>query len=282
MRTPGGFRFFSRPSRVTARPVFAIVCVTSALASGCDACGRTPGAASSSGGGEDTRPGSVAADGAPTEVTGEHGVDEALQIGGDGGRGVDGGGPACTGAELEALAVLGDPRCAISAMEARRLRAVTDDAGAGVSFVQRATLEEDGSITVRVTNRGTKTVTVPLLDHADLPAFTALGQEAGGALYELAPPSFAPSTEASPASDGGDAGHVRRARIARARVPAGGSLVVRLAPSPVVMRRIDPPCPDGGRCAPERLAPGAYVLHLGQLVVDVEAGPPARVAWLVR
>ena len=39
-------------------------------------------------------------------------------------------------------------------------------------------------------------------------------------------------------------------------------------------------CVDGGRRArPSRLAKGRYTLHVGELLTDVEAGPPARVTW---
>lgn len=260
------------------------------LASACDGC----------------RTGAGARDGSPTEGQGSSAVDGAageLPSGDEGGEAdlpesdaggalgarADGGAPPCAGMEIDALAVLADPRCAITAREARRLRAVSDDAGAAAAFVQRATAGEDGVVTVRLTNAGTRTVTVPLLDHADLPAFTALAQDPSGTVLELAPPSFAVE-EAAPSGDAGlldggmaDGGPSRRARIAKAKVPRGGAVVVRIVPSPVVVRRVAPPCPPGGgACAPTRLVPGAYVLHLGQLLVDVEAGAPARVAFLFR
>jgi hypothetical protein len=205
-------------------------------------------------------------------------------------------GPACAGTALDVFEVLADPRCAITAREARRLRAVADDAGAGAHVVQRASAEEDGTVTVRLVNTGPRAVTVPLFDDPRLSAFTALAEDRAGALVELEPPSrvFAPPEElqdggradASGVSDASGRGVAGRSpprpRLARARLVPGAAIVVHLLPSARVVRRLSPPCPDGGRCGPAVLAPGAYVLHIGQLLADLEAGPPARVAFLFR
>ena len=45
---------------------------------------------------------------------------------------------------------------------------------------------------------------------------------------------------------------------------------------PTIVKRLDRS--DGGG-APAKLMPGKYTLHVGQLVSDVEAGPPARIPW---
>lgn len=179
----------------------------------------------------------------------------------------------CAGAEIDLFEVLADSRCAITAREAKRLRAAADDAGAGARVVQRAVAEDDGTVTVRLTNAGSRALTVPLFDDARLPSFTILAQDGAGTLLELEPPDRigAPLDSAPP-----------RARIARARLVPGAALVVRLRPTARVVRRLRPTCPDGGRCGPEVLAPGAYVLHVGQLLADLEVGPPARVAFLFR
>lgn len=264
-------------SRVVAR-----FCAALAIASGaaaCDGCRGRGGSADVDAAerGEEGDP-----DGGTMEAWGDVPEPE-----GDGGNaateaGSPRGTPACVGSRVDAVRALDDARCAISAREARRLRAVADDAGAQARFVQRGTAEDDGTITLRVENVGTRTVTVPLLDHPDLPAFTAVAQEPSGVLYELEAPALVRSE--GEAGDGGRAAEDggKRARLARARVGPKGAVVVRLLPGRKIVKRLSPPCPDGGRCAPAELEPGAYVLHLGQLVVDVEAGPPARVAHLFR
>ncbi len=271
--------------RLAGRALTFALLVPLAGAIGCDGCRRDAGAPTEGQGA------SSVDGGASAPATTDEG-DEPDPPDGDAGVGglarADGGGRPCSGAALDALVVLADPRCVITAREARRLRAVSDDAGAAAAFVQRATVGEDGVVTVRVTNAGTRTVTVPLLDHPELPAFTVLAQDPSGTVVELAPPSFAraePEVDDAGGRDAGtrDGGATGRARIAKARVPPGGAVVVRILPNAGVVRRVAPPCPPGGgTCAPSRLVPGAYVLHLGQLLADVEAGAPARVAYLVR
>ena len=247
------------------------IVVLVAASTGCDACGR----------GRELPGGAAEASASPPAEgeTVEEREAEAEAGAPAGPRGDAGPASACTGAEVDAARSLADARCAIGAIEARRLRAAAEDAGVASRFVQRAVAEEDGTITLRITNTGRRAVTVPLLDHPDLPAFTVLAQEAGGGLLELAPPPLR-STSGEESTGATEAG-ARRSRFARVRLPAGGALVARLAPSTQVVGRLSPPC-EGGTCAPRALAPGPYILHVGQLFVDVEAGAPARVAWLAR
>lgn len=239
---------------------------------GCDACSR--GGESPSGGTEASAP-----------TTGEEPVaeeegTEGAEAGSPGAARADAGpAAACAGAEVDAARALADARCAVGAIAVRKLRAAAEDAGVASRLVQRAVAEEDGSVTLRITNTGKRSVTLPLLDHPDLPAFTVLAQEAGGGLLELAPPTL--SASAVPGDGGVFDGGARRSRFARVRLPAGGALVARLVPSTEVRGRLSPPC-EAGPCAPRVLAPGAYILHVGQLFVDLETGPPARVAWLAR
>jgi hypothetical protein len=274
--------------------------LAAASVAACNGCARDEAGSSSGAASGSAKDGSAAAEGEGAEENRREG-DDLASARDDGSAATASGGrearPACTGTVIDVFDVLADPRCAITAREARRLRAVADDAGAGAHVVQRASAEEDGTVTVRLVNTGPRAVTVPLFDDPRLPAFTALAQDPAGALVELEPPAraFAPPSEpqdggrADDASGGSDAsgrGDAERGpprpRLARARLVPGAAIVVHLLPSARVVRRLSPPCPDGGRCGPAVLAPGAYVLHVGQLLADLEAGPPARVAFLFR
>lgn len=175
---------------------------------------------------------------------------------------------ACTGMEVRVDEVLLDPRCAVDRAEAKRLADVPE-AGAP-RLRQEARRADDGTVTVRVVNVGSEPAALPLSWHPRLPAFTALAEGPDRAIYELEPPALQI-----------DAGAPERARFARVVLPPGGAVTARATLGPGIARRLDRACPDGGVCAPPRLPRGAYAVHVGELVVDLEAGPPARIEWEV-
>lgn len=189
--------------------------------------------------------------------------------------------PACSGAEVSLASALADPRCAIGSGKAKAIRAELEREGKKLPLRQEAKLVAatsgpsagDGSaggatVAVRLVNTGTTTITLPLSYSSQLPAFTALAEDARRALFELEAPRLT-------IAEGSRTGKPRFARIA---LPPGGAATVTVVVGTTVVRRLDPPC-DAGTCAPARLPGGKYTLHVGQLVSDVETGAPARVEW---
>ncbi len=176
--------------------------------------------------------------------------------------------PACAeNVELERALV--DARCAISAAKAKALRAAIEgeDAGAKAPLAQEARIEGDRVI-VRLINKGTKPLVLPLSYHADVDSFSMLLEEEH-ALYELVPTKLAPP----------DAG--TGARFARIQLGPGAAATVKATLPTKIVKRIAPAC-EAGTCAPPAIAPGHYKLHVGQLVADVESGLPASVEWIVK
>lgn len=174
---------------------------------------------------------------------------------------------ACRGESVDLVRVLFDERCAVDRVTAARLLG----ANGATKLEQRAEVEEGGAVVVTLVNAGPKGVTLPLSYHERLPAFSALALDEAKNLFELVPPRFARPTDS-------DAG--AKARFARVFLPPGGRARATVIVSPVVVRRIAPKCEgDAASCAPSRLAPGRYSLHVGQLLADVAAGPPAVVPW---
>jgi hypothetical protein len=174
--------------------------------------------------------------------------------------------PACTGDDLDLAAVVVDPRCAIRSAQAKHL--LVDG---GTALTQDAKREADGRVLVRLINAGKTSLTLPISWHPKLPAFSALAEdEEHHALYELQMPEL----DVAGAADAGS-------HIARIVMPSGGIAHARVVVSTNITKRIAPSCDDGGTCAPARLPPGKYTLHIGQLVCDVPGGPPARIPWTV-
>jgi hypothetical protein len=194
--------------------------------------------------------------------------------------------PACTGPEVSfALAVV-DRRCAIGSARAKALRAALErDSGAPLGLRQEAKVDPDGRVSLRLVNTGAGAVALPLSWSARLPSFTILAEDERHAVFELTPARFEPAgavagLDASAAND--------RAHFARIVLAPGSAAVATLHVEPTVakvLRRAGDAgaeaCADGGGCERSRLAKGSYVLHIGELLTDVEAGPPARVTWLV-
>lgn len=198
----------------------------------------------------------------------------------------------CSGRALDFAAVVNDPRCKVGARRAKALRAALEaDGGAALRALRQvARPAEGGGLEVAVTNAGATALVLPLSWHRELPAFTALAEDTRhGQVFELEPPRLddaealdAGAGDGSAPGDAGDAGATDlHPTFAQIELSPGGSIkgVVRI--SPRIVRRLAPSCPDGGTCAPARLAPGPYTLHLGELLLDVEAGPPARLPWTV-
>lgn len=192
----------------------------------------------------------------------------------------------CTGREVAFAAAVVDPRCAIDAARAKALRAALErEGGVPVSLRQEASLEPDGRIRVRLVNAGPAPLTLPLSWAAKLPSFTVLAEDERHSIFELAPPRFDVAVGA--AGDRPRTGvAAARAYFARIVLPPGGAAFAIVAPDVAVikaLRRVGDagavPCTDGGVCGPARLTRGRYMLHVGELLTDVEAGPPASVTW---
>jgi len=285
------------------RAISLVVLLASVAASvGCsDGCSRSSGAGGERGEGGElgasaSSGGAVGARTDPATAASERRAAEAelagiLALDGDAGPSpeADASAPldrACGGTSVDLAAILAHPRCAIASSLARHLRAQLepDASTTPLPLRQEARVVPDGSLAFRVINTGKATLVLPLSYHARLPAFTALAEDASHAVYELAPPRLEIT-----------AGTGRGApRFARVSLAPGAAATARVTLVPEVVRRVIPPCrvPDVGAtseggerdraeapCAPPRLGPGRYVVHVGQLVTDVEAGAPARVEW---
>jgi hypothetical protein len=193
--------------------------------------------------------------------------------------------PACASAEIDFASAVVDARCAIGSGRAKRLRATLERDGGALPLSQQAKMSPDGVVTLRLVNTGKAPLALPLSFHPKLPTFTVLAEDEKRAIYELAPPRF----EVPAADAGGD-----RARFARIVLPPGGVATATLTVTPTAVRRVAPACADGGSdgrsdggvgggaCSPGRLPNGRYTLYVGELLTDVEAGPPARVPWELR
>lgn len=201
--------------------------------------------------------------------------------------------PVCTGPSIAFAVAVVDRRCAIGSNRAKALRVVLErDSGAPISLRQEATVDGGGRLSLRLINTGDAAVTLPLSWSAKLPSFTVLAEDEHHSVFELVPPRF--EVNGVRTGGGGEAGgggadasaENARAHFARIVMPPGGAAVATITVEPTVakvLRRAGDAgaerCADGGLCGPPRLAKGRYVLHVGELLTDVEAGSPARVTW---
>ena len=184
--------------------------------------------------------------------------------------------PACAGVEVSFATALADARCAIGSSRAKQLRAALEREGdAALPLRQEASVSSDGSIALRLVNTGGASLTLPLSFAAKLPAFTVLAEDDQHTIYELEAPRF----------EVGSAGGAERPRFAHVALPAGGAAVatigIQTGVTRVLARGSTAPKCDGGACTPARLVKGHYVLYVGELLTDVEAGAPARVPFEV-
>jgi hypothetical protein len=177
--------------------------------------------------------------------------------------------PACSGAEISFNTAVVDKRCAIGSARAKQLRAALEHGDASVlPLRQEAKMVEGGRLTLRLVNEGHAPITLPLSFSAKLPAFTVLAEDDRHALYELEAPAF----------DVGSAATNDRPHFARIMLAPGGAAVANLTVRPGVVRALGLR-PGADAAAPSRLGKGRYVLHVGELLTDVEAGDPARATW---
>lgn len=237
-----------------------LACVGS-ISAGCNGC-RSDGETADAG--APSMPSTVASTSEDAGVTAVRPREPAV----DAGAHLDPIDPACTDAvDLERALV--DARCAISADKSKALRSAIEgaDGGATAPLAQEAKIEGD-RVVVRLINKGSKPLVLPLSYHPDVEAFSMLLEEEH-ALYELVPTKLAPA----------DAGSA--ARFARIQLAPGAAATVRTALPSKIAKRIAPAC-EAGTCAPSSIAPGRYKLHVGQLVADVESGLPASVEWVVK
>ena len=200
--------------------------------------------------------------------------------------------PACTGSEVAFATVIVDRRCAISSARAKRLRARLErDGGAaesgsvapppGVVLRQEAKLAEDGRIVLRLVNAGVAPLTLPLSFASKVPAFTVLAEDERHAIFELEAPRFDVGPPGGPDASAAD----ERPHFARIVLAPGAAAVATISIRTGVLRTLargpgGEKC-EGGPCTPARLAKGRYVLHVGELLTDIEAGAPARVTFVL-
>jgi hypothetical protein len=192
----------------------------------------------------------------------------------------------CTGAEVAFAVAVVDRRCAIGSGRAKALRAALErDGGAPIPLRQEGKVEADGRVTLRLVNTGEAPLVLPLSWSAKLPSFTVLAEDQQRSIYELAPPRFEVSRAAEAVGADASVGN-ERAYFARIVLPPGGAAVGTITVDPAIakaLRRAGDSgaerCADGGVCPPSRLGKGKYVLHIGELLTDVEAGSPAQVVW---
>ena len=229
------------------------------LCAGCDGCRNDAETAASDA--EAPEPLDAAADVGIVPKTREPLVDAAAHL-----DPID---PACADA-VDLERALGDARCAIPSSTAKALRAAIEGEGTGKApLAQEAKLEGD-HVVLRLVNKGTKPLVLPLSFHPDVPSFSMLVEE-DHTLYEMEPTKLSP-----PSMDAG-AG----ARFARIQLAPGAAAIVKAALPTKIAKRIAPAC-EAGICGPSKLPAGTYKLHVGQLVTDVESGLPASVEWVVR
>jgi hypothetical protein len=182
--------------------------------------------------------------------------------------------PACVGgkgADVALGTVVVDARCAIGRVRARQLRALLEhDGGPPAPLRQEAKLLEDGRIVHRLVNVGPAPLTLPLIFSASLPAFLVMAEDEGQTLYELATPRF-------------DVNAVKgRAHFARIVLEPGGAAVAAITPDLAIASVMARRGGDRADAGPSTLPKGHYVLRVGELLTDVEAGAPARVPFDVR
>jgi hypothetical protein len=205
--------------------------------------------------------------------------------------------PFCEGPSIALVAAAVDARCAIAERAYTSLLAEaaerSPDGAAPPSPLRQIARRDGDRVRVTLANLGTAPVDVPLRLRAGKRelAFSVLAEDASHSVFELAPahPELEPAAGDAAARDAaaGDAsaGDVRTSRI---RLPPAGVAIARLAIDLHVVKRLEPGAPPDASASAsgprpgERLPRGKYLLHIGQLVTELETGPPAHVAWEVK
>lgn len=182
--------------------------------------------------------------------------------------------PACTGTEVAFATVVVSTRCAITSARAKQLRAALENDAGPLTLRQEARIAGEGRVTLRLVNTGPTRMELPVSYSAKLPAFTVLAEDERHAIFELEAPRFEVA---------GSIASKDRPHFARIVLPPGGAAVATIAIATGVVKMLSrgsgaEKC-DGGPCTPAKLTKGRYVLHVGQLLTDVESGAPARVPW---
>lgn len=197
--------------------------------------------------------------------------------------------PACTGAEIPFATVIVDRRCAIGSGRAKQLRARLERDGgavapgplASVVLRQEAKLGENGRVVLRLVNAGAVPLTLPLSFAAKQPAFTVLAEDERHSIFELEPPRFEVGATGGPDAAAAN----ERPHFVRIVLAPGAAAVATLSIQTGVVRMLArgagaEKC-DGAPCTPVRLVKGRYVLHVGELLTDIEVGAPARVTFVL-
>jgi hypothetical protein len=186
--------------------------------------------------------------------------------------------PACIGGkggELSFATAVVDERCAIGRVRAKKLRAALEqDGGPPAPLRQEGKVLDDGRVAVRLVNTGPVPLSLPLIFSSALPAFLVMAEDEGQTLYELAAPRF------DVAASG--AGARTRAHFARIVLEPGGAATATLTIDPAIASVVARRGGDRADAGASKLAKGHYVLRVGELLTDVEAGAPARVPFDVR
>ena len=182
--------------------------------------------------------------------------------------------PACTGSEVAFATIVVSTRCAITSGRAKELRAALENDAGRLTLRQEAKTAGEGRMTLRLLNTGAARLELPVSYSAKLPAFTVLAEDERHAIFELEAPRFEVA---------GSTASKDRPHFARIVLPPGGAAVATIAIETGVVKMLSrgsggETC-DGGPCIPPKLTKGRYVLHVGQLLTDVESGAPARVSW---
>jgi hypothetical protein len=130
---------------------------------------------------------------------------------------------------------------------------------------------DDGRVELRLVNRGALPAALPLSWHPKIAAFIVLADNPREkAIYELEAPALGVDLDGGPAT----------ARFARVTISPGGYAFARIAIDPKIVKRAGKAPPDaGGAPTPAQLGDGRWVLHIGQLVTDVDTGEPATLPW---
>lgn len=182
----------------------------------------------------------------------------------------------CSGREIDLAVAVSDPACTVTSGIAKSTRAVFEiqaDAGKNV-LEQTAVRLDDGRVELRLLNRGTAPVTVPLSWHPKIPAFIVLADNPKEkAIYELEAPALSVDLDGGPAT----------ARFARVTIAAGGHAFARIAIDSKIAKRAGKAAGGGvdAGTLPSALGEGKWVLHIGQLVSDVDTGEPAMLPWVI-
>jgi hypothetical protein len=125
-------------------------------------------------------------------------------------------------------------------------------------------------VALRLVNTGPAPLSLPLIFSATLPAFLVMAEDEGQTLYELAAPRFDVAASKT------------RAHFARIVLEPGGAASATLEIDPSIATVVARRGGDRAEAGASKLTKGHYVLRVGELLTDVEAGAPARVPFDVR